>query len=180
MKWWRTEHIPGVIIGGLAVALLGRPRVTRDIDALILIDDTRWKSFLDSGRSFGFVPRITDAIPFARDSRVLLLRHKRSSIDVDLSLGRLEFEHETVARAKRRRIAGVWIPLPTPEDLIVLKAIAHRSRDMSDIEGLVAVHSRLDSKRILRWVGEFAAILEMPELYDDLRPLLPPNTGSTR
>jgi hypothetical protein len=29
MEWWRTEQIKGVIIGGLAVVLLGRPRHLR-------------------------------------------------------------------------------------------------------------------------------------------------------
>ena len=32
MRWWQAGHVRGVVIGGLAVALLGRPRVTRDID----------------------------------------------------------------------------------------------------------------------------------------------------
>jgi hypothetical protein len=38
VAWWRAEHVQGIVIGGLAVALLGRPRVTRDVDALVIMD----------------------------------------------------------------------------------------------------------------------------------------------
>jgi hypothetical protein len=53
-----------------------------------------------------------------------------------------------------------------------MKAVAHRSRDLSDIESLVAVHSRLDVGRIERWVKEFADALAMPEIFSDLRAVL--------
>jgi hypothetical protein len=102
-------------------------------------------------------------LKFARRSRVLLLRHGSSGIDLDVSLGLLPFGEELVARARRRRIAGVSIPLPTPEDLVVTKAVAHRARDLGDIEGIVAAHPKLDRRRIRRIVGEFATVLEAPE-----------------
>lgn len=70
------------------------------------------------------------------------------------------------------RVAGVTVPLATPEDLIVMKAIAHRDRDLIDIQDLLDVQAKLDWKRIRRWVGEFAAILEMPEISDNLELLL--------
>ncbi len=41
MKWWRSQKVPGLIIGGLAVALLGRARVTRVIDAMVLLAEDR-------------------------------------------------------------------------------------------------------------------------------------------
>lgn len=172
MQWWRSGRIRGVLIGGLAIALVGRPRVTRDIDALVLLDDSRWKDFLKSGRAFGISPRQPDALDFARENRVLLLRHRPSEIDIDISLGSLPFEVEAVSRAKRVRVAGVTVPLATPEDLIVMKAIAHRDRDLIDIQGLLDVHPKLDWERVRRWVSEFAAVLETPDIIDDLERLI--------
>ena len=38
IKWLQERNVRGIIIGGVAASLLGRPRVTRDIDALVLLD----------------------------------------------------------------------------------------------------------------------------------------------
>lgn len=169
VRWWREERVQGLVIGGLAVALLGRPRVTRDIDALVLLPEDKWPAFLHAAGAHHLVPRDPDALVFAQEARVLLLRHVTSGIDVDLTLGNLPFEAEAVARAHVVRIARVLIPLPTPEDLIVMKAVAHRERDLQDIEGPMAAHPGLDRRRVRRWVKTFARTLGAPELYDDLQ-----------
>jgi hypothetical protein len=172
VEWWQSQDVPGLVIGGLAVALLGRPRVTRDVDALVLLAEERWPAFMEAGRAFGFVPRQPDALDFAHEARVLLLRHQPTGIDVDVVLGSLPFEEEAVARAVAVQVAGVPVPLPTPEDLIIMKAVAHRDRDLLDIEGLLAVHLDLDLRRVRRWVRTFADALETPQLYDDLQQRL--------
>ena len=73
----------------------------------------------------GLVPRIADAEAFARRHRVLLLRHDASGISVDISLGMLPFEVEAVERSIVHEVGSVAIRLPTPEDLIIFKAVAH-------------------------------------------------------
>jgi hypothetical protein len=168
MQWLDAQQVPALIIGGLAVALLGRPRVTRDIDILVLLDAAHWQRFLAAGKEYGFVPRLPDALAFAQEARVLLLRHERTGVDIDVSLGCLEFEQEAVARGRKVRVAGVRVPLPTPEDLVIMKAIAQREQDLLDIDGLVATHPRLDTRRIRRWARTFAEALEAPDLYREL------------
>jgi hypothetical protein len=180
MKWWRSQDTRGLVIGGLAVALLGRPRVTRDVDALILLAEDLWPALIESGARFGFLPRQSDTLAFAHEARVLLLRHHPTGIDVDVALGSLPFEEEAVARAKKVRVAGVSVPLPTPEDLVIMKAIAHRERDLLDIEGLLAAHPKIDAQRIRKWVQTFADTLEAPELYEDLERRLPPEPPKKR
>lgn len=162
-----------MVIGGLAVALVGRPRTTRDVDAVIQLDEDRWQEFLATGARYGFAPRLADALDFARQSRVLLVRHEKSGIDVDLSLAQLPFEQEAVARTRTTKVKGLAVPIATPEDLIIMKAVAHRDRDLIDIAGILDVHPKLDLERIRRWVGEFADVLEAPELLNDLEKLLP-------
>jgi hypothetical protein len=172
VQWWQTQHARGLIIGGLAVALLARPRATRDIDALVLVAEDRWSAFLDAGSKFGFIPRQADTLAFAHEARVLLLRHQPTGIDVDVSLGCLPFEEEAVKRSVAVQVAGVSVPLPTPEDLVIMKAVAHRDRDRQDIEGILVAHPNLDVHRVRRWVRAFAAALETPEIYDDLQQQL--------
>jgi predicted nucleotidyltransferase len=103
---------------------------------------------------------------------VLLLRHEPSGIDLDVSLGALPFEEDMIRRARRHRVGSIRIPLPTPEDLIVMKAIAHRPRDVGDIESILEANPRIDEERVLGLVREFAAVLEAPELATDLERLL--------
>ena len=69
-------------------------------------------------------------------------------------------------------VAGVSLPLPTPEDLIIMKAVAHRPRDLTDIEAIIDAHPGLDVERVRRWVREFARAAAMPEIWDDLQRLL--------
>lgn len=70
------------------------------------------------------------------------------------------------------KLGRIRIPLPRPEDLVVMKAIAHRPRDAADIEALLDAHEDLDMTRIVRIVDEFASVLEAPELLTDLERIL--------
>jgi hypothetical protein len=166
-------NIPHVIIGGLAVSQLSRPRLTADIDVLTYLDDDRRIPDLIEGASkAGFSLRIQDAEAFARRNRVLLLLHDQTRIPIDLSLGVLPFEREVIERSSRVSAGDLVIPLPSVEDLIILKAVAHRVVDLQDIQNLAEVHPNLDRKRIERIAGEFAEALEMPELLTDLKKIL--------
>jgi hypothetical protein len=49
VAWWQAGKIPGVVIGGLAASLLGRPRLTRDVDALVLVEESNWGEFMAAG-----------------------------------------------------------------------------------------------------------------------------------
>ena len=55
---------------------------------------------------------------------------------------------------------------------LILKAIAHRPKDMIDIQQLVQANPDLDLERIRGWLLQFAELLESPELWTDVEPLL--------
>lgn len=172
-SWWRQSKVQGAIIGGLAVAVRGRPRPTLDVDAVVVLGETSLAEFFRCGQSCGFMPRLPDALQFAEESHVLLLRHASTGVDADVSWTVLPFEAELVERATPVDFRGIVLPVATAEDLIIMKAVAHRDRDLIDIAGLVATNPQLDLARIRRWVSDFAATLEMPELLDDVERLLP-------
>ena len=159
----------GVIIGGVAVSLLGQARFTEDLDAMILLSVDEIPHFLTIAKKEGIEPRISQAADFARQNRVLLLRHTSSQTNIDISLGILPFEQEMVERSSVYKIdETLKIHLPTPEDLIIMKAIAHRPKDLLDIQGLIQRHPKLDRDRIQDWVTQFADLLETPELWEDI------------
>ncbi len=170
--WLEAEKIQQVVIGGVAVALIAQPRMTEDIDAVISLDTNLLESFLSTAISYGFAPRINDAADFARRRRVILLQHQPTGVNVDLSCGILPFEEEMIARARELVIGSVRIKVASPEDLIITKAVAHRPRDIADIESILNIEPNLDFDRIRFWVGQFSEALEMPELMEDLEKLL--------
>ncbi|HZU38374.1 MAG TPA: nucleotidyltransferase [Gemmataceae bacterium] len=179
LTWWKAAGVEGVIIGGLAVALIGRPRVTRDLDGLVWLDEARWEVFLETSKKYGFEARQANVLALAREARVLLLRHLATGIDIDVAFAALPFEREALDRAQRLEIQGISVPLPTPEDLIIMKAIAHRARDRVDVEGLIDTHPKLNRSRVRKYVREFANLLEAPELAEDIERMLSRRRGSS-
>lgn len=162
----------GIVIGGIASSILGAPRFTADADAMLLVALEDVSHLVDLAKTEGLSPRIPDVEAFARRSRVVLLRHDESGINVDISLGLLPFEVEAVERSRVYHAGSLKIRLPTPEDLIILKAVAHRPQDMIDIESVIAVQQDLDCERIEFWVRQFADLLEAPEIWTDLEAML--------
>jgi uncharacterized nucleotidyltransferase DUF6036 len=170
MEWFRDAGLRGAVIGGVAASLRGKPRLTDDVDALVLEADA--ETLLRSGFKFGFTPRIADAAEFSRQTRVLLLRYQPGDIDIDISLGALPFEDEVIERSTWIRAGNVRILLASAEDLVIMKAVAGRPRDMMDIENVIQANPDLDVDRIRRWVREFSAVLDMPEIHSNLEILL--------
>jgi len=170
--WLDGARIPAIVVGGVAAAMLGRPRATRDIDALAIIAEDKWADAVAAAERHGIKARVEDPLAFARRTRVLLLRHVDSGIDIDVILGRLPYEEEAVARGRLHTVGDVKIRLPLVEDLLIMKAVAQRPQDLRDIEGLLDAHPEADVERVRAWVRDFAAATDMPDLVTTLETLL--------
>lgn len=47
LEWAETAHVPILVIGGVAVSILSKPRTTRDVDAVAwLPHQEEWAAFL--------------------------------------------------------------------------------------------------------------------------------------
>jgi hypothetical protein len=158
VSWLDAAHIPAMIIGGVAASLLGRPRLTQDVDALAILPEKDWQGAIEEASRFGVVPRIQDALEFARQSRVLLMRHAASGIDLDITFGGLPFEQLAVENSQIHDLDGIRVKLPRVEDLLVMKAVARRPKDLEDIRGLLAAHPKVDVTAARRWVREFSSM----------------------
>ena len=161
----------GVVIGGIAVGFLGKPRFTEDVDAMFLLSTNDIPKFLEAANEEKIQPRTSNAAEFARKNRVLLLRHVPSNINIDISLGILPFEEEMVARGSIQKLTALSVRLPTPEDLIVMKAVAHRPKDLEDIRTIIDKNPKLDIDRIKHWTKSFADVLEIPSLWTDIEDM---------
>lgn len=167
----KVSQVPGAIIGGVAASLQGQARATEDVDALLRLDERSLDHFLETAMLQGFRPRIPDAVAFARRSAVLLLEHEASRVGVDLTISRLSFDFDAIDRARFIVMGDLQFSVVAPEDLIIMKAIAHRPHDIQDIQAVVRANPQLDVQRIRAQVQEFANLLEMPELWKDIAAL---------
>lgn len=70
---------------------------------------------------------------------------------IDLQAAKTAFQVEVVRRA---RPVAVGPAVATPEDLIVLKLIAHRSKDLIDLRNLAALPD-LDWAYVERWARDW-------------------------
>lgn len=172
VKWLNETPIPAIIIGGVAASILGRPRLTRDIDALAMLPEGAWSSAAEGAARYGIAPRIPDAVEFARRSRVLLMRHTRSAIDLDIVFSALPFEQSAIEKGTTHVVGGMLVRLPRVEDLLIMKAVAQRPKDREDIRGLLDAHPEADITEVRACVTEFAAATGMADMLAELDKLL--------
>jgi hypothetical protein len=160
------------IIGGVAVSLLAQPRHTEDLDALIVFDTGAAESLLEVLAAHGFKARFRDMADLAIRARMVTVLHEASGTVVDIALGCMPFEEEVLQRSSPHQSSGVTVQLPTPEDLVVLKAAANRPKDREDIRTIARVYPKLDRKRIRYWVEQYGAVLDNPGLWREVEALL--------
>lgn len=133
--------VPWAIIGGIASAVVGRPRWTKgdDIDVFVRPQDAR--SLVEELEKDGFKEQEIDL--------QWLLKAAKDDVVVDVifrSEGDLYLDDEMIARIRTGEFQGRRLNLASPEDLIVMKVLAHSEetpRYWHDALGIVA-HAELD------------------------------------
>ena len=169
----RRLRAPGMIIGGMAVIARGVPRLTVDVDATVWGADVELLELFGTLAEQGIVPRVQDALEFARERQVLLLRHEPTGTPMEVSIAWLPFEREALENATPVQFAGVEVPVALPEDLVVYKALAWRDQDRSDIERLLVLHGKgMDLEKIRALVSEFARVLGEPHRVEEFEALV--------
>jgi hypothetical protein len=160
------------IIGGLAVQRWGEVRLTVDADATVLTEWSRDEFVTDLLLGSPFLPRLPDARDFALKNRVLLLKNAKGT-HVDVALGALEFENRSVMRSSLWTLSeSAKLRTCSAEDLLVHKTFAGRTRDWTDIEGILQRQGPKLDLCIVR--SELTPLLELkgaPESMDRLAAL---------
>jgi hypothetical protein len=133
--------VPYALIGAHAMAARGYPRFTVDVDLLTtdvrVLDAATWAPLVDEGARID--RRRGDADdPLAGVVRIVLA----DGTNVDVVVGRWEWERHLVARAEPMRVLGVTIPVPATSDLILLKLAAGGHLDLHDAAALLALGDR--------------------------------------
>jgi predicted nucleotidyltransferase len=152
---FESEDIPFLVIGGVASAVWGRPRWTQDVDVMVRTQDA--KRALVALDHAGFATEET--------FEHWLYKGVKDGVIVDVlfqSSGGIYIDEEMMERKVFREIDGMKLPLAAPEDIILMKALAHEEatpRYWHDALGIIArtdldwdylLHrARLGARRIL-------------------------------
>ena len=97
---------------------------------------------------------------------------------VDLSIAGSGLERAFLERTREVELAGVRVPVLSPEDLIVTKLLAFRPRDVDDILGILGEQRELDLDHITETVALVQEGLDDPDLMSRWQELL--RTGRRR
>jgi predicted nucleotidyltransferase len=138
-----------LVVGGLAVNFHGVPRMTYDIDIMVLLESENIFKLVTKLNQWGYKPKI----PI--DPRDLADETKRNSWVHDKGMKALNFYSETLpigeidividapipyeelrSRAIRVELQDEKIPTVSIHDLIELKLRAGRKQDLADVEHL--------------------------------------------
>jgi hypothetical protein len=162
--------IPYMVTGSMAMALYGQPRMTRDLDLVVELDEPAADRVV---RMFerDFVIDADMARAAARSRGMFNMIHAEAVIKVDVIVRKDEpYRREEFLRRCPAEFGGQRIWAVTPEDLILSKlawASASRSeQQLRDVRTLLGAGRPLD----VAYIGERVAGLGVADLWREVRP----------
>jgi len=170
--------------GAIARNFFAEPRLTRDVDLLVLVSQTQVpalvKDLVDAGASALEVDEEAGTeLRRPLDLRRVLsdLRGKTHmtalrcfGVRVEIFVPWHPFDHEVLRRSLEQQFDGRKIRIHAPEDLIVYKKVFNRSKDIEDIKAILAAQvGKLDLGRIRAGASQLLDEASMRELDDMIR-----------
>ncbi|HZZ27407.1 MAG TPA: nucleotidyl transferase AbiEii/AbiGii toxin family protein [Pirellulales bacterium] len=159
------------VVVGIAATRWGEPRTTEDVDLCLLTGLAEERRFINTLLTT-FAVRRPDAADFAESARVLLISAS-NGVGIDIALGWTPFEEQMVARASNFQLGpNLTLPIASPEDVVVTKALAGRPLDWIDVQRLLArQRGKLDWEYIRRELGQLCELTEVSGPVDKLEHL---------
>lgn len=162
---FERENVPYMIIGGLANAIWGHPRATLDIDVTIWVADDMIKKIISMIEN-KYVALVEAPSDFVSKTRVLPVKNEEG-LRIDIIFGVLPYEKDAIERAVEKKVGDTLIKFCSAEDLILLKIISERPKDLEDVRGILRVQKfDLDFKYLEPRIEELANLLENPGIKE--------------
>jgi hypothetical protein len=127
------------LFGAQAAILYGVARLSAAVDVTVDTGERSARELVDALAAAGFDLRVADVEEFVAKTRVLPFVHRRSRIPVDVVLAGPGLEEQFLAGAQPRQVGQAIVPVASPEELIAMKILAGRPRDLDDVAAIVQV-----------------------------------------
>jgi hypothetical protein len=153
------------LFGAQAALLYGAARLTADVDVTVRLSERAGaEALVEQLEKHGF--RLRAASPtFIQQTRVLPVVHEASGMPADIVLAGPGLEEIFLQRAVVHDIEGVAVPVASPEDLIVMKILAGRPKDVDDVVTILASQSdRFDAGIVRSVLQELESALGQSDL----------------
>lgn len=168
----RALGVRWFLFGAQAAILHGSARLSADVDVTVDLGARSSRELVDALVREGFALRVTDAAGFVEATRVLPLVHVSSRMPLDLVLAGPGLEEQFFARASERLVGGVRVPVVSAEDLVAMKILAGRPRDMEDVAGVIRARRDLDVESIRDTLRLLERALDRADLVVELDRVL--------
>jgi hypothetical protein len=165
MRWF--------LFGAQAAILHGVARLSADVDVTVDLGSRSTRELVEALAAAGFALRVADTGGFVEATRVLPFVHEASRIPVDVVLAGPGLEDMFFAGAEERLVGGARVPVASAEDLVTMKVLAGRPRDIGDVTAILrARRGTLDLQRVRTTLGLLEAALDRRDLVSELDRLL--------
>lgn len=142
-------RIKYAVAGGMAVNIYGYIRSTVDLDIILLLEEDNIAKFIALVKKIGFIPRVpVDIDDFlssdkrrdwiaAKCMKVSCVYNPACEIEqVDVMIDPALDIQGLFSRSVLHEIYGIEVPVVSLADLIAMKTLAGRGRDLDDINNL--------------------------------------------
>ncbi len=146
-----SMRVPHQFGGAIALAWYRSPRATTDIDLNVTVTPEHAEPVLGALAHLGVTVSRSDRAAIERDGQVRL---DWDGSYLDLFFATLDLHQEMAGRSRRVSFGPVRIPILSPEDLIVCKAVFDRPKDWVDVEEMVSWGTEIDAGAVLRGVDD--------------------------
>jgi hypothetical protein len=154
-KAFDAAAIPYMIIGGQAVLHYGEPRFTRDIDVTVGLEPHEAQPVLDVISDLGWQILVEHPGDFLQQTFVLPVVDPLSKIRMDFIFSQTEFERQALRRSVAVSLETVPLRFVSLEDLIVMKMIAGRPRDMEDARKILQKNPHFNRRFVEEILQEY-------------------------
>jgi hypothetical protein len=163
--------IPSIVIGGVAVAAWGEPRVTRDVDLKILLDRNDIDRLLEI-LATNYQSLVTDPREALRKQAMVIVQDSIGT-RLDILLAETPYDVVAIQRGRNEEVqSGKTIRMCSPEDLIIYKLISTRSRDHDDARTVTSRQGdSLDDNYVIEWLEQFEKALDDSTLVAEYQSL---------
>lgn len=150
-----------VLGGGLAMNFHGRERATRDVDFFLLEDETRLAPVLEALSRHGLRPHTLERPSFTPPTALFWWVPLQfglptaALVDVDLLVAPHEFMAFLHSTGTESEVNGVRVRVIGLEAFIILKLLAFRGQDQTDIQKTLKASKNLDRELIRAWAEKF-------------------------
>lgn len=161
------------LFGAQASIYHGVARLTADVDVTVLPGTHATPDLVSALEAKGLRLRVTGTDDFVARIRVLPFVHTATRLPVDVVLGGPGIEQLFLERAVTHPLEGVQVPIATVENVVTMKILAGRPKDLDDALGMLRAQSdEIDLGYVRRTLRLLEEALGRSDLLPQLGQLL--------